>query len=206
MTKTEILDDLDYIKTLAEEGRSAPLLGGRFGLWWGILLCIALLVHWASLTGRSPLPIEMIGFVWLGFGIIGGIGWLILGRNLVGKPGAASVNNRINAALWTGIGILLFFYSLAAFLSVATGHNDFSIMDTILPLAFGLYALAAYVLAQVAQDKFQVIPGIIALAFVPLCLFLQGTSTLYLVAPIGILLSSIIPSIFELRREPKMVV
>jgi len=206
MTKSEILDDLDYVKTLAEEGKNAPLLGGRFGLWWGIMFCTALFAHWASLKGIGPLPIEMIGFVWVAFGIIGSIGSAVLGRSLAGKPGIASVNNRVAEALWTGNAILLFIYSASAFLSAALGKVGFTVMDTIIPIAFGLYALTAYVLARISRDKSQIIPGIIALAFVPISLLLQGTPKLYLAAILGTILTSVIPSIAEMRREPKVVV
>jgi len=206
MTKTEILDDLDYVKTLAEEGKNAPLLGGRFGLWWGVLLCIAFFTHWASLKGISPLPIEMIGLVWMSFGTIGGIGSFVLGRSLAGKPGAASVNNRVAEAIWTGNAVLLFVYSISAFLSAISGKVGFIIMDTIIPVAFGLYALTAYVLARISHDKRQIFPGIIALCFVPIGLLLQGTANLYLAAMIGVILTSVIPSIAEMRREPKSVV
>lgn len=206
MTKSEILDDLDYVKTLAEEGKNAPLLGGRIGLWWGGLLCIALFAHWASLKGISPLPIEMIGAIWMGFGIIGGIGSSILGRSLAGKPGASSMNNRVAEAMWTGNAVLLFVYSISALLSAVSGKVGYSIMDTIMPVAFGLYALTAYVLAKISNDKRQIIPGIIALSFVPIGLLLQGTANLYLAAIFGVILTSVIPSIAEMRREPKSVV
>ena len=206
MTKSEILDDLAYVKTLAEEGKNAPMLGGRIGLWWGVLLCIALFSHWASLRGISPLPIEMLGLIWLVFGVVGGIGSVILGRTLAGKPGIASVNNRVAGALWTGNAVLLFVYSLSALLSAAFGNSDYGIMDTIMPIAFGLYALTAYVLARISNDKWQLIPGSIALAFVPISLLLLGSPNLYLAAMLGVVLTSVIPSIVELRREPKEIV
>ncbi len=206
MTKSNILDDIDYVKTLAEEGKNAPMLGGRIGLWWGILLCMALFSHWATLRGISPLAVEMLGLIWLIFGVVGGIGAFILGRSLTYKPGASSVNNRVAEALWTGNTILLFVYSLSALFSAALGKTDYSIMDTIMPVAFGLYALTAYVLAKISSDKHYLIISSIALVFVPIGLFLLGTPNLYLVAIIGIVLTSVIPSIIELRNEPKEIV
>ena len=206
MTKSEILDDLAYVKTLAEEGKNAPMMGGRIGLWWGVLLCIVLFNHWVSLKGISPLPIEMIGLAWLAFGVVGGIGSFILGRSLAGKPGITSVNNRVAGALWTGNAIILFVYSFSALLSAVYGKSDYGIMDTIMPIAFGLYALTAYVLAKISHDKWHLIPGSIALAFVPISLFLLGTPNLYLAAMVGVALTSVIPSIVELRREPKEIV
>ncbi len=206
MKKSEILDDINYVKTLAEEGKNAPMLGGRIGLWWGILLCIALFSHWASLRGISPLAVEMLGLIWLIFGVVGGIGALILGRSLTYKPGASSVNNRVTEALWTANTILLFVYSLSSLFSAALGKTDYSIMDTIIPVAFGLYALTAYVLSRISRDKHYLIIGGIALAFVPISLLLLGNPNLYLAAMLGVALTSVIPSIIELRNEPKDIV
>ncbi|MCF6220829.1 MAG: hypothetical protein L3J65_06930 [Robiginitomaculum sp.] len=206
MTKSDILEDIDYVKTLAEEGKNAPILGGRIGLWWGILLCIALFSHWASLRGLIPLPVEMIGLVWLAFGVVGGIGSLFLERSLAGKPGLSSVNNRVAGALWTGNTILLFVYSLSALFSAVLGKTNYGIMDTIMPIAFGLYALTAYVLARISRDKHHLITGGIALAFVPISLLLLGNPHLYLAAMLGVVLTSVIPSIVELRHEPKEIV
>ncbi len=47
MTRDEMLADLAYARTLAEEGRNAPLLGGAYLLFWGALNSIAFFAHWA---------------------------------------------------------------------------------------------------------------------------------------------------------------
>ena len=41
MTREEMLADLAYARTLAEEGRHAPLIGGRYLVLFGALLCVA---------------------------------------------------------------------------------------------------------------------------------------------------------------------
>jgi len=206
MTKSEILEDLDYIKTLAEEGKNAPLLGGRIGIWWGILLLITLFIHYLALTGTGPLPIEMIGAAWMAFGVVGSIGSFFLGRNLTKKPGAASINNRTAEALWTGNTILLFTYGLSAGVSAAYGRVGWVIMDTMMPIAFGLYGLTAYVLAKISGEKGQLIVGALGLAFVPISLFLLGTAELYLAAMAAIVCTIIIPGVINIRREPNEIV
>lgn len=212
MTKTEILDDLDYVKTLAEEGKNAPLLGGRLGIWWGVLLLITLFIHYLALKETGPIPIEMIGAAWMAFGVIGGIGTIIFRRGIDKKPGASSVNNRVANALWTGNTFLLFTYAISAGFSAGLGRfdflgsNNFFIMDTMTPIAFGLYGLTSYVLAKISGDKWQLIPGAISLAFVPISLFLLGTPELYLAAMAAIVCTIIIPGVITLRNEPKAVV
>jgi len=205
MTDSEILNDIDYIKSLAEEGRNSPLLSGRIGLWWGILLSITLMTHWASLEHIIPLPIDMIGILWMSFGIIGGIGSAIISKSLINKPGISSVNNRVSIILWTGSSILLFIYSLSALASTLTGKVDIIIMDTIAPVAFGLSALAHFVLSKISNNPWQKLSAILAIAFVPITMLLIGTSALLLAAAIGVVFTNIVPNFIGILREPKSI-
>lgn len=206
MTKSDILSDLDYVKTLAEEGRRAPSLGGRMGLWWGTLLCLTLFTHWLIITGRVEWPAPAIGYIWIAFGVIGLIGSSLLVRTLRGKPGASATNNRMANALWTGNTILLFLFGFSAGVSAGFGTNSFEIMNVMMPIAFGLYGLTAYVLYRLTDEKGQLFTGVIGFAFVPLTLFMLGSPNLFLVAIVGVVMTIIIPDAINLRREPKTVV
>lgn len=206
MTNAEIINDLDYVKTLAEEGRNTPLVGGRVGLWWGVLLCAALLIHWMIITGRIDTAPQSLALLWIGFGVIGMIGSTVLGRTLAGKPGGTSATNRTAYAIWTGNTLFLFVYGFSAGLSAGFGYNDFSIMNTMMPVAFGLYGLTAYVTSKISGERWLMIPGLIGLAFVPLSLFMLRSPNLFLVAIAGIIMTIIIPDIIHLRREPKTIV
>ncbi len=202
MSKSSQRGDIDYIKSLAEAGRDAPILGGRIGLMWSVLACITLFIHYLALTGTGPVPINRIGLVWMTFGIVGTIASVILSRSLYEKPGLSSIKNRLAQALWTGNNILIFVYALAAGVSASLGRVSFAIMDTILPLAFGLYALTAYVLYKVGGEKSGRLQGMISILLVPVSLYFQGDPVLYLIAIAGILLTQIIPNILYMTREP----
>ena len=206
MTKSELLSDLDYVKTLAEEGRNAPLLGGRFGLWWGALLCVTLFLHWLFETGNLMAPAYFPAIIWFGFGIIGMIGSAVLGRTLAGKPGGSATNNRLSQALWTGNTILLFLFAISASVVAGMGLIDYKIMNIMMPLAFGLYGLTAYVMAKVTRTNDHLIYGLISFACVPLTLFFMTSPHLFLVAIPGVIATVIIPDTINLRREPKVIV
>jgi hypothetical protein len=47
MTRDEMLADLAYARTLAEEGRHAPLLGGAYLVFWGLLNAAAFAAQFA---------------------------------------------------------------------------------------------------------------------------------------------------------------
>ena len=55
MTREEMLADLAYARTLAEEGRHAPLLGGPYLLFWGALNAVAFAAQFAD-DGRFWRP------------------------------------------------------------------------------------------------------------------------------------------------------
>lgn len=206
MTKSDILNDLDYVKTLAEEGRNAPLLGGRIGLWWGVLLCITLFLHWMMETGSWVTEPYMVGVLWIGFAIIGVAGSEVLKNTIKGKPGALAANNRVAHALWTGNTFFLFLFGFAAGTSAGFGFNNFEIMNLMIPLAFGLYGLTGYVTSKISGEHWLLIPTLAAFAIKVLALFMLSSSHLLLVAIMGVVVTIIIPDVIHMRREPKAVV
>ena len=205
MLKSELIDDIDYVKNLAETGRNAPLLGGRIGIWWGILLSITLFSHWCILTGVVHLHEMYFGVLWIVFAIVGTIGTIILSRKLGNKPGVSSVNNRVAAALWMGNTILLFSFGTVAGISAALGINDFDIMNLMSPLAFGLYGLTAYVLAQISGVKLHLFVALIGIGFMALTIFLLHSPNLFLAAILGVICTIIIPDVIFIRNEPKPI-
>ena len=48
---THSAEDIAYVRQLSESGARAPLIGGRFMAWWGLLLTIAYLLHHFALRG-----------------------------------------------------------------------------------------------------------------------------------------------------------
>ena len=61
------LDDLAYVRQLAESGVRAPLIGGRFMAWWGIALTVAYVLHHLALTGRIGDGRTVFGLICFGF-------------------------------------------------------------------------------------------------------------------------------------------
>lgn len=206
MTKTEILDDIEYVKTLAEQGRNAPLLAGRITLLWGVLLTIALPTHWAALTGHIGIPVENVGIIWMAFGVVGGIISFWLGRQISQKPGSAAVGNRVETSAWINSNILLFVYALSIAASIGIGKNTPLLFDTIPAVAFGCQFINHSVIAKMSGQYWLHYVGFIALAFVPICMVLLGQPALYLVATLGVVITLIIPAFINLRREPQDVI
>ena len=76
MDKNQMLSDLGYLKTLAESGQKSPLLGGRIGLMWTVLLVPTLIANGLVQTGIIQMQPQYIGLLWMCFGVLGGEGSL----------------------------------------------------------------------------------------------------------------------------------
>lgn len=206
MNQKTLMEDVDYIKTLAQEGADTPLLGGRFGIMWGCLTVIALITHWATLTGRFPLQPANIGLIWMMYGITGSVLTGILGRMLKNKPGCYSVSNRVEQAVWVGTTIMIFTLAIAIAISVTLSGRPVILFDMIMPTAFGVYFLNYFAIASLSGQKSLRVPAFISLLTMVITLNLIGDPLIYLVSALGVIFAGIVPSLIFLKNEPSDVV
>ena len=199
-------NDLDYLRTLAEEGQRAPLLGGSFALLWGVLVSFTLTIHWLTLTHRIPLGEENIGMAWFAMGITGGVLSAFLGNRLRLKPGAGSVGNRVSQHAWTMSGWAIFIYAISIVLGRVFGEATNADFDSIMPMAFCIYAIAYFTTGKLSGNKNMTILAVIALIGAAITGALIHQPIAYLVAALFVVLTSVIPGIIMMRREPAQTV
>ena len=122
MNQTTLHDDLAYVRDLAEAGQSAPLLGGRFLTFWGVLTSVSYFLHYSISAGLFGWPDVAYAWVWGTFIIAGIIGQAVLGYSIRNKPGGNSVGNRTEATVWMAGGFALFAYFATADREVVCGR------------------------------------------------------------------------------------
>jgi len=201
MTKEQILADLDYASALAKDGANTPLLGGRIGLMWGVLLALVFFGQWAILTKTLDIPPSNIGFLWLAFAIIGSIGSAVMGRKIDQKPGANSVANRIESYVWimfVGYMVTLFVGVVLNILIQKSGPQTF---DYIVIAAFAGQGLAYGVVAKLTNLKWVHAASFASFVASALCFSMLGGFNIYLVASIAALITVVIPSLISLKEE-----
>ncbi len=202
-----IQSDVEYVKSIAESGRSAPLLSGRFSIIWGGLAVVALIVHWAVLAGVLDWPEPALGGLWAAYGITGTILSFIAASLMRQKPGGASAGNVASRTAWTTATIVIFLYAIAMTIRVVYqgingGDPDTQYYDTILPLAFAGYSQSFAITARLSGIAWIKQLAYVSLAAVFISTLLIGRPELYLFAALVVLLVAVIPGVIMLRAEP----
>lgn len=186
-------EDLARLRAIAEQGRSAPLLGGWHLILWGGAMALALLINWAVIVRMLPWPGWSLAISWFGIVIAAWAASVLIGRRKADEPGAWSVGNRVERAAWITVGAFLSILSLALFARAAFSADPraWDLFAIMLPAMFGAYAIALRVSA-VAGDSTGARPYVlIALACAAATAFLIGEPVQYLVAAAGVALVTI---------------
>lgn len=205
MTRDEMLADLRYARALAEEGRHAPLLGGRYLVLFGLLLGVTYLAHWAVLTGAVEAPRWMFGAIWAGFGVCAGIGGAIIGARLRTLPGQTSLDNRIERAVWSAVTLA----TAAVVVGCLVGGGlarDPQMPNAIMPAVFGFYGIALLTTATVAEKPWLRWFAFAAFGVSGLVWLFVQADWIYLVGAAAALLVLLTPGIVMVRAEASTTV
>ncbi|MEN0653879.1 MULTISPECIES: hypothetical protein [Hyphobacterium] len=202
---THAEQDIAWLKSLAESGATAPLIGGRYLLLWGGLSAIACILHGSVYAGWLPLQGDRVGLIWLVYGMLGGTASAFIGRGLAAKPGATSAGNRVSRAAWTAVGLGIFAYVMAILAWTLFFGAPVTLFDSILTIAFFGYAFAFAVTAALAAQRWLYLPALVSGAAAAVTPLLYGTSWLYFMAAAVIVATAVLPGLAMVAREPKAI-
>lgn len=199
----DVLDDVAHMRTLAEQGRNAPLLSGGHLLGWGALLCVTWAAHYFVLTSTNNG--DKLGFglgaLWAGFGLVGAFMGAIMRRRLRGRPGLGSVANRGDRAVWAGVLLALLAVVFGALLRMVL-FRDFAAPNTILPAAFALYGAAMISTSMLSGEKALLAFGALSIGIAAIAGVIANLPEMYLLGSAAALIVLAWPGILLLRREP----
>jgi hypothetical protein len=194
--------DLNYLRSVAESGEQAPLIGGRFLVIWGGLAVIACVAHWAIQAGMVPIEFQYVGAVWLAYGVIGLLANFVAARGLSGKPGIGSIGNRVNRVAWQYVGIGIGLYFAGVVFSVTALDASPVLFDSILTIALFGYSIAFAVTAALSSEKWLFGPAWMSIAGAALSPAFYGRPELYLLIAAVILFAAVVPGMRMMGREP----
>lgn len=207
MANTNLSDDLAYVRDLAEAGQSAPLLGGRFLVWWGLLVPLAYVAHYLISAGTIPGGGPALGYMWMGFAVIGLAGQFILAKTFpANKPGAASAGNRASEYVWMAAGFAIFaFFAGIVAKSIITGQPSEGFMWSV-PMIIGLYAVGQLVSGLMSNMFALKFAGFAALGGVTITAYFIETNLVWLIAAAIVVIAVLIPGLMLLKAEPSETV
>ncbi|MHA7898240.1 MAG: hypothetical protein ACX94B_00140 [Henriciella sp.] len=206
MNDTTLQDDLAYVRDLAEAGQHAPLLGGRFLTFWGVLTTTAYFLHYAIAAGLFGWPDTAYAWVWGAFIIAGGIGQGVLVSTIRNKPGGSSVGNRTEGTVWMAGGFALFAYFGTLIVKSIIVGGPAPGFEASLPIVFAIYGTGLITSGIMGNVKPLTYAGYGALGMVALSIWFEGAVTSWAIASLGAFLTVLVPGLILMRNEPKSVV
>lgn len=192
-------EDVAFMRALAEEGRSGPLLGGPILVAAGVAFGGASLWQYAALSGWVGDPDTALGLGWIISGFAFGAAMLLFVRRTRAQRGAAAtINKGVNAA-WTGVGFAIFaMFGALILATVRTGEEV--IFYLINPIILGLYGAAWSVAGAFSERPW--IKGVagLCLIFAVATGWLTGTKEQSLVYALALLCVAILPGLALMRQ------
>lgn len=206
MSPREIAEDLDYVRTLAEAGRTAPPVGGRFMVLWGTLVPAVMITHWAIVTDRLDVPPQMLLWMWLGMGVVGGGLSALIGRAVDKAPGASATNNRVSSAVWGAMPLALTAAFAGIFAGVSIFEASLTLWNALPAIALTLYGASYLSVSFFQRSALGIFSGVTSLLAASIGFALIERADAYLVAAVGVIVSTLIPGLITWAREPRLIV
>jgi hypothetical protein len=195
-------DDIAYVRQLSESGARAPLVGGRFMAWWGLLVTIGWTAQHLAINGVIGDRNTIFGIIWMTFGVVGALGQVLLARSMPAKAGQGSAGNRASRTAW-GAGALAILSMVVGVAVLANTGAGYAVFDWIVPVAFSVYACALLVTGALAGERIAIVAGYGAVVMVGLFAAFMLNPDRYLLAAAGAALTVALPGILLVMREPK---
>lgn len=200
-TKKQLLEDLDFATKLARDGANTPLLGGIHFIIWSGLLIPTLLIHGAIVDGFLPISGNSLGFMWLIYGVLGGLLSTIYGARARTKAGNNSWLNRLARTAGITASVLIFSFAIALTVAVIMGSFERQSFNLILPFAFALQTFHLTLLGRLSQKSYLTNASYIAAISMVVTLLFNGLNLIYYFSAISVLLTMTLPGYLEIRDE-----
>lgn len=204
--KMQILkDDIAFMKALAQEGSSTPLLFGAVMVAAGLIFGAGAVGHWLLATGILALSPWFFMVNWIGAGVAFFILLNLLLRRASTRPGYSAGVNKATGAAWSGVGFAIFstFLGLTA-VGMTTGLWEVMAVFPVLILA--LYGAAWFVAASLSGVRWLWLIALGSFAGAVAMGALTASPHQMLGYAACLLLLAVLPGWLLMRQEPTDIV
>lgn len=195
--------DIAWLRTLAQEGASAPMRGGSILMAAGLIYGLASVLHWTVATGLVDQPPRAFSFLWLGATIVFlSVLTLIIMRSR-GSGGVTTATDRATRAAWSAVGwgIFTLFGSIAV-VAFRLGEQSLVLLSLTPSIIMVFYGLGWAVSAAMTRSR--PLGGLAVASFVaaPILAMLTDRPIQYLAYAACVFLLAALPG-FLLMRAAK---
>ena len=193
--------DIAWMRRLAEEGSATPFRGASTLMAAGLIFGAASLLHWSVASGLLALPPAVFAGLW-------GIATLVFLATLTvltvrrrNEGGVVTLANRASGAVWSGVGIGIFFLGASmAVVGARLGDGSALTVIWLLPsVIMVFYGLGWAVTASMLKSRplWWLAAGSFLAA--PLLAALAGQATLYLAYAAALFVLMALPGFLLMR-------
>jgi hypothetical protein len=191
-------NDISYMRTLAEQGRSGPIYGGAFLVIAGSIFGIACLVQWVILAANLPVTHDQCIVLWrIATGVCGGAMAALFVRLYScsrKKPVVGNAPNSAFAIAFTGCAIGVIVSTLAiAFVAKMTHAPE--TQQLFGPIIFAFYGVAWCVAGAMARRTWMYLASAVAFSSTLALVVLAGDIAELLAFGIALLFTLVVPGV-----------
>jgi len=205
--KMQILkDDIAFMRALAQEGSTTPLLFGRVMVAAGLVFGAGAVGHWLIVSGvlRVPSP-WFLTLNWLATGLVFAAIFIRVMRHARKQPGFGAGLNKAVGAAWTGVGFAIFTMWLGM-TAIGAVTGDWQVMNMFPVLIFALYGAAWYVAGQLGGKGWIKVLAFASFAAAVAMGALTGNPYQMLGYAACLVLLATVPGWILMRQEPTDIV
>lgn len=194
-------DDIAFMRALAQEGSTVPLLFGGNMVAAGLIFGAGSIGHWLIESGTLIVPAWAYLVNWLGAGALFAVVCSVMIRRSRSRPGFSAGVNKATGSAWSGVGFAIFAMWLGI---MAYGYRtqDWEVMNIFPVIIFGLYGAAWLVAGDMTGKGWIKLVALGSFAGAVLMGFLSGTDHQMLGYAACLFLLAVAPGLVLMRQEP----
>jgi hypothetical protein len=195
--------DIAFLRGLAQDGRSAPLLGGSMLVAAGAIFASASVAHWLVASGQIVASPWALPVIWLA-ALAVFLGVIIPIRRRLSPMKTQTGANRATGMAWQGVGWTIF--TLWAAIAIVCWRTHSAIALLLLPsIVLALYGLAWMVAAAMTGKRWIWLTAIGSYAGAVVVAVFAVTPWVFLVFAAALVLLAVVPGVALMRQVPKTV-
>lgn len=198
-------DDIAFMRALAQEGSSTPLLFGGVLVAAGLIFGAGAVGHWLIGSGMFAISPWAYLINWSIAGALFTVAMMRITHRAKSRPGYSAGVNKATGVAWSGAGFSIFtmFLGLAA-IGFVTGN--WSAMSAFPVVIFAIYGACWFVAGVLSNTGWLKLVSFGSYAVAVGLGALTGSSYLMLVYAAGLILLAVVPGLILMRQEPTDIV